>query len=77
MTVIRLIARPLLASAFVAKHGLAWADLTGTLQLAAKAAAAPKEPPPGQERRRNGSRTWRGFCRRRPATPGQVLNHFA
>ena len=66
----------LLASAFVAKHGLAWADLTAALQPAAKAAAAPKEPLPGQERRRNGSKAWRGFCRRRPVTPGQVLNHL-
>ena len=73
----------LLASAFVAKHGLTWADLAETLQPAAKAAAEPeapspsKEPSPGQERRRHGSRPWRGFCRRRPVTPGQVLNHLA
>lgn len=71
----------LLASAFVAKHGLAWADLTGTPQPAASAPAsapaAPKEPLPGQERRRNGSKTWRGFCRRRRVPPGQVLNHLA
>ena len=67
----------LLASAFVAKHGLAGADLTETRHPAAKAAAVPEAPSPGQERRRNGSRTWRGFCRRRPATPGQVLNHLA
>ena len=67
----------LLASAFVAKHGLAWADLTETLQPAAKAVAVPEAPSPGQERRRYGSRAWRGFCRRRPVTPGQVLNHLA
>ena len=66
----------LLASAFVAKHGLAWADLTETLQPAAKAAAAPEAPSPGLDRRR-GNRPWRGFCRRRPVTPGQVLNHLA
>ena len=67
----------LLASAFVAKHGLAWADLTATLQPADKAPTAPKKPSPGQEQRRNGSKAWRGFCRRRPVPPGQVLNHFA
>jgi hypothetical protein len=65
----------LLASAFVAKHGLAWADLTGTLQPAAEVSTAFKEPLPGQERRRNGGKTWRGFCRRRLVTLGQVLNH--
>jgi hypothetical protein len=66
----------LLASAFVAKHGLAWADLTATLQPAAKASAALKEPSPRQEQRRNCNKTWRGFCRRRLAPPGQVLNHL-
>lgn len=76
----------LLASAFVAKRGLAWADLAETLQPAAKAPAAPKEtapepspeePSPGRDRRRHGSKTWRGFCRRRPATPGQALDRLA
>ena len=67
----------LLASAFVAKHGLAWADLTATLQPVAEDAAARKEPSPSQERRRNGSKTWRGFCRRRLVPLGQVLNHLA
>ena len=67
----------LLASAFVAKHGLAWADLTATLQPADKAPTASKKPSPGQERRCSGRKTWRGFCRRRLTPPGQVLNHFA
>jgi len=67
----------LLASAFVAKHGLAWADLTATLQPAAEVSTASKKPSPGQERRRNGGKTWRGFCRRRLVTLGQVLNHLA
>ena len=67
----------LLASAFVAKHGLAWADLTATLQPAAGVSAVPKEPSPGRDRRRSGSKTWRGFCRRRLTPPGQVLNHSA
>ena len=65
----------LLASTFVAKHGLTWADLTAPLQLAAEASAVPKEPSPGRDRRRS-SKTWRGFCQRRLAPPGQVLNHF-
>ena len=67
----------LLASAFVAKRGLAWADLTTTLQPDDKAPTAPKKLSPGQERRYSGSKTWRGFCRRRLTPPGQVLNHFA
>ena len=67
----------LLASAFVAKRGLAWADLTATLQPTNKIPTAPKKPSPRQERRRNGSKTWRVFCQRRPVPPGQVLNHFA
>ena len=66
----------LLASAFVAKHGLAWADLTATLQPAARTPAATKEPSPGRDQRRSGSKTWRGFCRRRLVPPGQVLNHL-
>lgn len=67
----------LLASAFVTKRGLAWADLTATLQPAAEASAALKEPSPRQERRHNGGKTWRGFSRRRLVPPGQVLNHLA
>jgi len=67
----------LLASAFVAKHGLAWADLTATLQPAIEVSIASKKPSPSQERRRNGGKTWRGFCRRRLVTLGQVLNHLA
>ena len=67
----------LLASAFVTKRGLAWADLTTMLQPVAKVPTAPKEPSPGQERRRNGGKTWRGFCRRRLVSLGQVLNRLA
>lgn len=66
----------LLASAFVTKHGLAWADLTATLQPAARAPVAPKEPSPGRDQRRSGTKTWRGFCRRRLVPPGQMLNHL-
>ena len=67
----------LLASAFVAKRGLAWADLTATLQPAAEASAALKAPSPRQQQPRNGDKTWRGFCRRRLVPPGHVLNHLA
>ena len=67
----------LLASAFVAKHGLAWADLPAMLQPVAKASATPKKPSPDQEQRRNDSKTWRGFCRRRLVSLGQALNHLA
>ncbi len=67
----------LLASAFVAKHGLAWADLTATLQPAAEVPIASKRPASGQERRRDGGKTWRGFCRRRLVKLGQVLNYLA
>jgi len=67
----------LLASAFVATRGLAWAGLTAMLQPAGEVPTAPKEPSPGQEWQCNGSKTWRGFCRRRPVPLGQVLNHFA
>lgn len=66
----------LLASAFVTKHGLAWADLTATLQPAARTSVAPKEPSPGRDQRRSGAKTWRGFCRRHLVPPGQMLNHL-
>lgn len=69
----------LLASAFVAKHGLAWADLIALLRPAPKSPAVPEaapDRPPGQDRRRKGAKTWRGFCRRRPVTLGRALNRL-
>lgn len=63
----------LLASAFIAKHGLAWADLATLVQPSPGEAAAVPEPPP-QERRRGGGRSWRGFCRRRRAPLGQAVD---
>lgn len=69
----------LLASAFVAKHGLAWADLIALLRPAPERPAAPEATPdraPGQERRRKGAKTWRGFCRRRSVTPGRALDRL-
>ena len=69
----------LLASAFVAKHGLTWADLTDALRPVPAGQAGSKAAPDrpfGQERRRKGGKTWRGFCRRRPVTLGQALNRL-
>ncbi len=65
----------LLASAFVAKHGLTWADLTAVLQPLPEARAAPEESPPKQDRRRS-SKGWRGFCRRRLVRLGQALDRL-
>lgn len=65
----------LLASAFVAKHGLAWTDLTTLAQPAPAAPATSHEPPPRQERRRGG-KGWRGFCRRRLVLLGQALDRL-
>lgn len=67
----------LLASAFVAKHGLTWADLTVALQpLSGTAAAASGEPPPRQDRRQRSGKGWRGFCRRRLVSLGQALDRL-
>ena len=64
----------LLASAFVAKHDMAWSDLTMFLHPLPKPAVAPGSSPPRQERRRDNRRDWRGYCRRRRTASGQVLN---
>lgn len=69
----------LLASAFVAKHGLAWADLTASLRPVPEgpaASAAAGLRPPRQERRRKGGKAWRGFCRRRPTPLGRSLDRL-
>ena len=68
----------LLASAFVAKHGLTWTDLTASLRPVPE---GPPRTPPGfrplrQERRRKGGKAWRGFCRRRPTPLGQALDRL-
>ncbi len=71
----------LLATAFIAKHGLAWEDLTS---LPCPPAAAPTPPPPpppppgapspGLVERRGGGKAWRGYCRRRLTQLGQALS---
>jgi len=67
----------LLASAFVAKHGLTWADLTSALAPVQEAPEASGEPSrPKQERRRANGKGWRGFCRRRLVRLGQALDRF-
>ena len=66
----------LLASAFVTKHGLTWADLTTLLQPLPGASTASGEPSPRQERRRTGGKGWRGFCRRRLVLLGQALDRL-
>lgn len=65
----------LLASAFVAEHGLMWTDLIAALRPMPERPVASGEPP-RQERRRKGGKSWRGFCRRRPAPLGQALNRL-
>lgn len=70
----------LLASAFVAKHGLTWADLTALARPVPVGPAASKEAAdhrPMKERRRKGGKLWRGFCRRRPMPPGRTLDRLA
>ena len=63
----------LLATAFLAKHGLSWEGLTALLQPPA-APTAPDEASPMQDRRRGGGAAWRGYCRRRMARLGQALS---
>ena len=66
----------LLASAFVAKHGLTWADLTGLLGPMPGVPDASGELPRPRERRRGNGKGWRGFCRRRLVRLGQALDRF-
>lgn len=69
----------LLATAFIAKHGLAWEDLTSLPRPPAAAPTpAPPSPPdapsPGLVERRRGGKSWRGYCRRRLTQLGQALS---
>lgn len=66
----------LLASAFVAKHSLTWADLATQLRPLPDTPATPDDPPPRQDRRRKGGKGWRGFCRRRLILPGKALDRL-
>lgn len=66
----------LLASAFVAKHGLNWADLTTLLRPLPDTSVTSHDPPPKHERRLRGSRSWQGYCRRRLVRLGQALDRL-
>ena len=66
----------LLASAFVAKHGLTWTDLATLVRPLPEAPAASDKPPPRQDRRHRGGKGWRGFCRRRLVLLGQALDRL-
>jgi hypothetical protein len=66
----------LLASAFVAKHGLTWADLTTLLRPLPEAPTASDASPLKQDRRRASGKGWRGFCRRRLVQMGQALDRL-
>lgn len=66
----------LLASAFIAKHNLAWTDLPTFLQPVPEASVASDELLLKQDRRGRASKTWRGYCRRRLVLIGQALNRF-
>ncbi len=64
----------LLASAFVARHGLAWPDLPSLLQPVPKTPTATDAAP--ADRRRSTGKEWRGYNRRRATPPGQALNLY-
>ena len=64
----------LLASTFIAKHGMTWVDLTTFLQPVSERVAVFDAPPSRQERRSGASKTWRGYCRRRLVMLGHALN---
>ena len=66
----------LLASAFVAKHGLTWVDLTTLLRPLPEAPAASDGSSLRQDRRRGSGKGWRGFCRRRLVQLGQALDRL-
>ncbi len=66
-------AAALLASAFVARHGLNWTDLAF---LPAARDAQTGEMLLG-DRRRHPDRAWAGYCRRRARQPGETLNRVA
>jgi len=64
----------LLASAFIAKHDMAWADLTLFLHAFPKPSVTSGSPRSQQDRRHGGRKDWRGYCRRRRMTSGYVLD---
>jgi hypothetical protein len=66
----------LLASVFVARHGLEWLDLTSLLLPIRRTTIMQAAPGQQQDRRSSGSREWSGYCRRRRSQPGETLNLF-
>ncbi len=67
----------LLASAFVAKHGLGWGELTALLSPVPDAPPDPGEPPAMPDRRHHPNMQWRGYCRRQPARLGTALDRLS
>jgi hypothetical protein len=67
----------LLASAFVEKHGLMWADLIALLRPRPEASPAVEVSPSRHDRRRNRGREWRGYCRRHRLPISQTLDLLA
>ena len=67
----------LLASAFVERHGLTWADLATLVQPMPQPSPRAADPLPGGDRRRRDGKAWRGFCRRRRLRPGQTLDQLS
>ncbi len=85
-------AAALLASAFVQKHALVWADVVAMAHPAMSAGSSPTEAttpaaPAGgtsserlsspQDRRRRNERVWQVYCRRRRGGTSQVLDRIA
>ena len=63
----------LLATAFMAKHGLTWSDVT-----IVQWAGPPQNPEtPFRDRRHGTGRPWRGYCRRHPPRPGHSVSCLA
>jgi hypothetical protein len=67
----------LLASAFVEKHGLMWADLIVLLKPRPETSPVVEVSPSKHDRRRNGGRGWRGYCRRHRIPVSQTLDLLA
>lgn len=64
----------LLASMFIARHGLTWANLTNSLSPTGTPADTRRRADAQRDRRRGDDPTWRGYCRRRRRDVGESLN---
>jgi hypothetical protein len=64
----------LLASAFVARHNLAWSDLTSLLQPAPETPAGSEATQ--EDRQRAAGKAWLGYCHPSGTPPGQALNLY-